>query len=224
MFGIEEFNKEASYMLASCKPEDRNRLIAKYNDMREIISILDKSIIPFDIILKDVAKYLKTDVLDYLTLKDDEFNTTPSHEGFYHNLRYSDIYKDSNGVIYRRYAYFIEFNKLYNNNIKSVIDDNHFKRETDTKIYIQDAGYISNKYFKDVIIRPEHIGLFALQSKVVLPINRLFNGNKDIYFINKNNAKFKVLKEFYDVPIYEDPNMLDENGLAIYNIRNFKQI
>lgn len=223
-FILDNFDAEANYMLASVEPKEHNKLTAKYNAMRNIIVELQNSIIDSKIILKDVSKFIQTGVLDYLTLKDDEFVPDPILEGICRNKRYPAITKE-NGKIYYKHAYFIEFTKLYHNEFKTISEDNHIKRVSSNKIYIQDGGYISNKYFKDVIIRPECVGLFAIQSKIVLPINRLFDTlDNEIYFINKNNPKFKALKEFYDIPIYEDPNMLDKNGLAIYNIRNFKQI
>ena len=104
-FILDNFDAEANYMLASAEPKEYNKLTAKYNAMRNIIIELENSIIDSKIILKDISKFLQTGILDYLTLKDDEFVPDPILEGVYRNKRYPTITKENGKISGINHAY-----------------------------------------------------------------------------------------------------------------------
>lgn len=225
---LNAFEHEASVILASVSDEKYNKYVIDINNSRNILEQMDITDTTSTFIdkLMDVIKFLKTDVYKHLTLLPNEFHND-SIDGIHFNKRFPSIYKKdfNSDVIYYKHAYLIQAIKFYNNTSKVCFDiENYPKKITNNKIYIEDAGYISEKYFKDCIIHPECIGLFTLQSKVILPVNRFIDNDNEILFINCKHPKLKILKEFYNVPILTDENMLDEKGYKKYNIRKFEKI
>ena len=231
---LDKFETELDILLNSVSSSvEHNKLLLKHTYTKRILDTCNEyfkechNCRDVDNLIKDTVKFIKTEVLDYLTLKDNEFSKEPNPDGEYINLRYNSIYKKGvDPSIYFKRAYVIEIHSIYNQKYKNI-----FKYETPNKhynnyrIYLQESGYITDKYFEDVIILSEHIGLFTLQSKVVLPVEKYIGeDNSEFLFINSRNPKLKALMEFYKVPFYKDERMLNEKGEAKYNIRKFKEI
>ena len=227
---LDSFEKEVSIILASVSDDEYNKYSVEINIIRPIIEHLVQANTNFNHtdILNTIIKFFKTGIYKHLTLLPNEFNTEATIDKKFINKRYNDIYKKdySSDKIYYSNAYLIQPIRVYNEKYKNYLDlENYPKKITNRKIYLEDAGYISEKYIMDCVIRPECIGLFTLQSKVILPVNRFLTEDGDeIFFINYKHPKLKILKEFYDVPILTDENMLDERGLKKYNIRKFTKI
>lgn len=232
---LSRFDTELKILLNSVSSaEEYNRLLLKHTYTKRLLEVFQeyfketKNCTEIDNLLKDTAKFLKTGILDYLTLYPNEFSKEPNVYGEYLNLRYPSVYKtDTNSnVIYYKQGYVLSRCEYYSEKDKTIIPyENNTKIYNTHKIYLQESGYITNKYIQHVIIYPKHCGLFVIQNPVVLPVD--YYSTKDdrkFYFINARNPKLKALFEFYKVPIYEDNTMLDEKGQAKYNIRKFKKV
>lgn len=232
---LSRFDTELKILLDSVSSaEEYNKLLLKHTYTKKILQACqeyfnkNKNCNEVNNLLKDTAKFLKTGILDYLTLHPNEFSKEPNVDGEYTNLRYPSIYKIyvNSNVVYYKQGYVLSRCEYYDEENKIIVPYEPSTKIYNThKIYLQESGYITNKYIKHVIIYPEHHGLFVIQSSVVLPVD--FYSTKDdrqFYFINARNPKLKSLFEFYEVPIYEDDTMLDEKGQAKYNIRKFKKV
>lgn len=231
---VSRFDTELNFLLSSADAAQHNKLLIKHTYTRKILEVCQEyfkenhNCDDVNNLIKDTFKFIKTNILDYLTLKDNEFSTEVDPFDRRINLRCHSFYKKKNdpNTVYYANAYILEVLSVYNQKYKNV-----YKYETPNKyysvgrVYLQESGYITNKYIQHVIVRPKHIGLFTLQSKVILPVEKyISDDNTEFFFINSRNPKLKILMDFYDVPIYEDDKMLDEKGQAKYNIRKFKTI
>lgn len=231
---LSRFDTELKILLDSVSSAtEYNKLSLKHIYTKRLLEVCQayfketQSCIKVDDLIKDSFKFIRTGVLDYLTLHDNEFSKEPNPDGEYVNLRHDCLYKkgvDPN--IYFKRAYGIEIHSIYNQKYKNIFKyEIPVKHYNSYRIYLQESGYITNQYFEDVIVPAKHIGLFTLQSKIILPVEKYIGeDNSEFLFINSRNPKLKALMEFYKVPFHKDERMLNEKGESKYNIRKFKEI
>lgn len=226
----EKLQSEIAFMLNNANKENiHHERLLRYNCITDIINLIHERYgANFDVniiktIIHDINKYLNTGILGYFTFDKSEFNSIPVN-GKYLNLRYDKIYKlnFNDNIIYNGNAYNVIINRIFNFKTKekfNVIDS--FKIENNPRIYLTNGGYVTDEYIETCIIPESSLPYYTLQSILSIDADKIIDGEKEIICIKFNHPKLKILKEFYNVEIKNDPNMLNEKGLSKYNIRNF---
>lgn len=226
-----QFEAESRFMLDSANDNDYNYLANKYNTIRNILEELNnhykfcQSIDNTNELIKTINRFIKTKILDYLTLNPNEFSNIKNEFDQFVNIRCPDIYKldyDSK-VIYHKNAYTTEEVKVYVQHSKTMYELKPTKIDTPKRIYLLNKHCITPLYFTDCIIPESNIGLFTLQSKVILPVSKYIGIDDEFYFINPDNGKYKILSEFYDIVTYYDENMKTKDGHLKYNVMNYRK-
>lgn len=175
-------------------------------------------------ILDTINRIWDTGILAPLTLEDDEFSTDADSNGYKHNLRYHDIYKDIklNDAICNGNAFNLYVRAVYSHEKNEQLKHNNYTLEGNHRIYISKGGIITGEYIEKCIIRQEIVDkhCFTIQSIVNIPVCAIGINNFMIYCVDHREPKLKVLQQFYEIPIYKDDNVANKSC----NIRKYKKL
>nr|DAG95280.1 MAG TPA: hypothetical protein [Crassvirales sp.] len=221
------FKREANIILASLD-KNSNEYKFKYNKFEEVLRVIkaieytepqhDKDV---DFILDTINKIWNIGILSPLTLKNDEFNDYNTN-GCYKNKRYPYIYHCGNGKIYNDNAYKLYIRAVYDATINSQIDFTPticYPSPFNKSIFISKGGIITGEYVQQCEIRKDIVERhsFNIQSVVNIPVARIIDGDSVIHVVDHREPKLKVLREFYEVPIYIDETVKNKH----YNLRKY---
>lgn len=221
------FKREANIILASLD-KNSNEYKFKYNKFEEVLGVIkaieytepqhDKDV---DFILDTINKIWNVGILSPLTLKNDEFNDYNTN-GCYKNKRYPYIYHCGNGKIYNDNAYKLYIRAVYDVTINSQIDFTPticHPSSFNKSIFISKGGIITGEYVQQCEIRKDIVERhsFNIQSVVNIPVARIIDGDSVIHVVDHREPKLKVLREFYEVPIYIDETVKNKH----YNLRKY---
>jgi hypothetical protein len=224
------FKREANIILASLD-KNSNEYKFKYNKFEEILRVIkaieytepqhDKDV---DFILDTINKIWNIGILSPLTLKNDEFNDYNTN-GCYKNKRYPYIYHCGNGKIYNDNAYKLYIRAVYDTTINSQIDFTPticYPSPFNKSIFISKGGIITGEYVQQCEIRKDIVERhsFNIQSVVNIPVARIIDGDSVIHVVDHREPKLKVLREFYEVPIYIDETVKNKH----YNLRKYTKL
>lgn len=175
-------------------------------------------------IIDTINRIWKIGLLAPLTLKDDEFSANADSNGYKHNIRYHYIYKDTNlnDAICNDNAFNIYARTAYNHRERQQIKFNTEPIRCNGNIYISKGGVVTGEYIKKCIIRQDVVDkhIFTIQSIVKLPVCAIFDDSNCIFIVDHREPKLKVLKQFYEIPIYKDDNIADKH----YDIRKYDKL
>lgn len=173
----------------------------------------------FDALIKDIHSLLDNGLISPLSLNDDEFDANNI------NYRCGSIIKTDSGIANLN-AFKGIIKKTYNvNDLEETTEYNNREINYNTRIYLTAGGVMLGKYFELCYIRPSVISKhkFNVQKPIAIPVSAIYTVlDKDttnfILTMDKREPKFTALKNFYDVPIYEDKD------IEKIDIRKFKKI
>ena len=175
-------------------------------------------------ILDTINRIWDTGILAPLTLEDNEFSTNADSNGYKHNLRYHDIYKDIklNDAICNGNAFNLYVRAVYSHEKNEQVKHNNHTLEGNHRIYISKGGIITGEYIEKCIIRQEIVDkhCFTIQSIVNIPVCSIVSNNFIIYCVDHREPKLKVLQQFYDIPINIDNYIASKDC----NIRKYKKL
>lgn len=225
--------REANIILASLDDNSDKYKIekGKYEEVLSVIRTIEgtepQCDDDIDFILNTISKIWKIGILSPLTLTNNEFNDYKSH-GAFHNKRYPFIYHCGNGKIYNQAAYKLYIKSIYDVTINSQIDTIAYNLSITQNvlscvpIFISKGGVITGDYIQQCEIRKDIIDKhsFTIQSIVNIPVSKIIDNDITIYTVDHREPKLKVLKEFYNVPIYTDNIIANKH----YDIRKFKKL
>lgn len=222
--------REANIILASLdKSSDEYKITRnKFEDVIKVIRAIEDTDPQHDedveFILNTITKIWNIGILNPLTLKNDEFNDYNTN-GCYFNKRYPHIYHCGNGKIYNNNAYKLYVRAAYDITTKSQIDFNPVichPSPFNKSIFISKGGVITGEYIQQCEIRKDIVERhsFSIQSIINIPVSRIIDGNFVIHVVDHREPKLKVLKEFYEVPIYINEDIKAKH----YNIRDYAKL
>ena len=224
--------REANIILASLD-KDSDEYKFKRNRFEEVIRVVraiedtepqrDEDI---DFILDSINKIWNVGILSPLTLKNDEFDDYNTN-GCYKNKRYPHIYHCGNGKIYNANAYKLYVRAAYDIATNSQIEytphilsdgESHLS----TPIFISKGGVVTGEFVQQCEIRKDIVERhsFNIQSVVNIPVARIIDGDSVIHIVDHREPKLKVLREFYEVPIYIDETVKNKH----YNLRKYTKL
>ena len=89
-------------------------------------------------------------------------------------------------------------------------------------ICISKGGIITGEYVQQCEIRKDIVERhsFNIQSVVNIPVARIIDGDSVIHVVDHREPKLKVLREFYEVPIYIDETVKNKH----YNLRKYTKL
>ena len=150
-----------------------------------------------------IRHFIEFNIMSYLTLEDKEFDNKVV-DGFRHNIRNKDIYKDEKNIYFKAYYTCVQrIINVINDNIQNVCDMD----EPIDRIYISHKGFLTGDYFEDCIIKQDKIDnkYFNIISKPIIPVD-CFIDDKDnkIFVINLDNEKLHALSKYYYINYKHD--------------------
>lgn len=222
--------REANIILASLNKES-NEYLYKKERFEEALSVVraieytkSQNENEIDFILNTINRIRNIGILSPLTLKEDEFLNYKDSKGYIHNIRYSDIYIDTNinQSICNDNAFNLYVRAAYYHNSKEQIDYTNEIVHKNHRIYISKGGVITGEYIEKCIIRPDIVNKhsFTIQSIPNIPVCIIVDGDNSIYVVDHREPKLKALQQFYEVPINKDENIANNH----YNIRKYKKL
>ena len=226
------FKREANIILASLD-KNSNEYKFKYNKFEEVLGVIKaieytepQHYKDVDFILDTINKIWNIGILSPLTLKNDEFNDYNTN-GCYKNKRYPYIYHCGNGKIYNSNAYKLYVRTAYNIATNSQIEyTSHILSDEEshlsTPIFISKGGIITGEFVQQCEIRKDIVERhsFNIQSIVNIPVSKIDDNGFVIYVVDHREPKLKVLREFYEVPIYIDETVKNKH----YNLRKYTKL
>lgn len=222
--------REANIILASLDKES-NEYLYKKERFEETLSVIraieytePQSEHEIDFILNIISRIWNIGILSPLTLKEDEFLNYTDSEGHLHNIRYSDIYTDTNNhmSICNDNAFNLYIRATYSHDENQQIECTNKIVHKNHRIYISKGGVITGEYIEKCIIRPDIVDKhsFTIQSIPNIPVCIIVDGNNSIYAVDHREPKLKVLQQFYEVPINKDEIIANKH----YNLRKYKKL
>lgn len=222
--------REANIILASLNKES-NEYLYKKERFEEALSVVraieytkSQNENEIDFIFNTINRIRNIGILSPLTLKEDEFLNYKDSKGYIHNIRYSDIYIDTNinQSICNDNAFNLYVRAAYYHNNKEQIDYTNEIVHKNHRIYISKGGVITGEYIEKCIIRPDIVNKhsFTIQSIPNIPVCIIVDGDNSIYVVDHREPKLKALQQFYEVPINKDENIANNH----YNIRKYKKL
>lgn len=221
--------REANIILASLD-KNSNEYKFKYNKFEEVIRVIkaieytepqhDEDV---DFILDTINKIWNVGILSPLTLKNDEFNGYNT-DGCYKNKRYPYIYHCGNGKVYNDNAYKLYVRAAYDIATNSQIEYtphilSNKENNLSTRIFISKGGIVTGEFVQQCEIRKDIVERhsFNIQSIVNIPVSKINDNGFVIYVVDHREPKLKVLREFYEVPIFTNEIVKNKH----YNIRKY---
>lgn len=218
--------REANIKLASLKDSpDYIYNKVRFVDAINIAKVIDEAGLQsdqdIDTVLGIINKIWNVGILSPLTLQDNEFEKYKDSKGYRANIRYLDIVKKDN-IIENRNAFNILIRAKYNhvdNKQEEFISKIKYKN---TRVYISKGGIITGEYFENCIIRQSNVDkqCFVIQSIINIPVCIIEDKNKYIYAVDHRDPKLKALRDFYEVPIKIDEEIVSRK----YNIRKYVKL
>lgn len=222
--------REANIILASLDKES-NEYLYKKERFEETLSVIraieytePQSEHEIDFILNIINRIWNIGILSPLTLKEDEFLNYTDSEGHLRNIRYSDIYTDTNNhmSICNDNAFNLYVRATYSHDEQSQIKCTNEIVHKNHRVYISKGGVITGEYIEKCIIRPDIADKhsFTIQSIPNIPVCIIVDGDDSIYAVDHREPKLKVLQQFYEVPINKDEIIANKH----YNLRKYKKL
>lgn len=225
--------REANIILASLD-KDSDEYLYKKERFEETLSVIKaientepQNDDDVNFIINTINTIWNNGILSPLTLNKDEFLNYAVFDVF-RNRRYKYIYTYDNDKIYNAKACNLFVRAIYDVSINSqIVSEKYILKENvvnpfPTPIYISKGGVITGDYIDRYRIREDIVQKhsFTIQSIVNVPVAKIIDGDITIYVVDHREPKLKVLKEFYDIPIYYDETIADRH----YNIRKYKKL
>lgn len=222
--------REANIVLASLDKNSPDYLYKKerFEETLKVIKSIENTEPQHEddiqFILDVVNRIWDTGILAPLTLRDDEFSTDIDSNGYKHNLRYYDIYKDTKlkDTICNDNAFNVYIRAAYSHGKNKQIVYSPTSISYNGHVYISKGGIITGEYIDKCIIRQDIVDkhVFTIQSVVKLPVCAIFDNSNCIFIVDHREPKLKILQQFYEIPIYKDDNVANKH----YNIRKYKKL
>lgn len=222
--------REANIILASLDKESNEYLYKKarfeetLNVIRAIENTEPQSDDEVNFILDNINRIWRVGILSPLTLKEDEFLNYTDSRGYLRNIRYNDIYIDTNNnmSICNSNAFNLYIRAVYSHDEQSQIECINEIVHKNHRIYISKGGVITGEYIEKCIIRPDVVNKhsFTIQSIPNIPVCIIVDGDNYIYVVDHREPKLKALQQFYDVPINKDDTVANKH----YNLRKYKKL
>ena len=222
--------KEANIILASLNKETKEYDYTKelfegtISVARAIEYTKPQSEYEIDFILNTISRIWNIGILSPLTLKEDEFLNYTDSNGYLRNIRYNDIYIDTNihQSICNDNTFNLYVRACYSHNEQSQIEYTNETIYKNHRIYISKGGVITGEYIQKCIIRPDIVNkhCFTIQSILNIPVCIIVDGDNYIYVVDHREPKLKALQQFYEVPINKDEVITNKH----YNLRKYKKL
>lgn len=222
--------REANIILASLDKESNEYLYkkARFEETLSVIRAIEytepQSDDEVNFILDNINRIWRVGILSPLTLKEDEFLNYTDSRGYFRNIRYNDIYIDTNNnmSICNSNAFNLYVRAVYSHDEQSQIECTNEIVHKNHRIYISKGGIITGEYIQKCIIRPDIINKhsFTIQSIPNIPVCVIVDGDSYIYVVDHREPKLKALQQFYDVPINKDEAIANKH----YNLRKYKKL
>lgn len=223
---VQTLVREANILLASHYYENepmynwyKERLFESINLMREFEAIFPTVNRDAKYVIELLNKIWDKQILSPLALTDEEFEEYDA-TGVSRNIRNKSICR-INGVVYNQNAYKITTRACYSEDLKCILNTIVDTLDSNPRLYIYKGGVITGKYIEKCIIREEVVDkhLFSIQSVVNIPVSSVIRKNEKYFIVDHREPKLKVLREFYDVPIYLDEEVANYK----IDIRKYKK-
>lgn len=223
--------REANIILASLDKES-NEYLYKKERFEETLSVVraieytePQSGDEIDFILNTITRIWNIGILSPLTLKENEFLNYKDSKGYFHNIRYNDIYIDTKNInmpICNDNAFNLYIRAAYSHDNKEQIECTNELIHKNHRIYISKGGVITGECIEKCIIRPDIVNRhsFTIQSIPNIPVCIIVDGDNSIYVVDHREPKLKALQQFYEVPISKDETIANKH----YNIRKYKKL
>lgn len=222
--------REANIVLASLN-KDSSEYLYKKEHFEKTLSVIraieytkpqnDNDI---NFIIDTIRRIWNVGILSPLTLKEDEFLNYKDSKGYLRNIRYNDIYIDTNinKSICNDNAFNIYIRTAYSHDNKEQIDCTNEVIYKNHRTYISKGGVITGEYIEKCIIRPDIVNKhsFTIQSILNIPVCVIIDGDNNIYAVDHREPKLKALRQFYEVPINKDEIIASKH----YSIRKYKKL
>lgn len=222
--------REANIALASLTKDDPDYLWHKerYEEAISVMRSIEETEPQYDndvsFIINTITAIWNKGILSPLTLKDDEFLDYTDKNGYLHNIRYNDIYIDTNinMSICNDNAFNIYVRAAYSHDTQSQIEYTNEIVHKNHRVYISKGGVITGEYIEKCIIRPDIVNKhsFTIQSIPNIPVCIIVDADNSIYVVDHREPKLKALQQFYEVPINKDEEIANKH----YNLRKYKKL